>query len=173
MAERRLVVDHLKLTYEGLFDATELYQVIDTWFREKGFDKRDIRQREHVSKEGKYVEMELQPWKKITDYARHVIKIDMRMINLKEVEVDMNGRKMRLNKGRVSIIFDGYLDTDYEHRWENKPVLFVLRTIFDKWVYKGYMSRWEGELVDSVNQLHTTIKGFLNLYRYKAQVAQT
>jgi len=172
MAERRLIVDHLKLTYEGLFDVTELYQVIDTWLRERGFDKRDVRQREHATKDAKYIEMELQPWKKITDYARHVIKMELKMSGIKDVEVEMNSHKTRLNRGKVSIIFDGYLDTDYEHKWEQKPMLFVLRTIFDKWIYKSYMSNWESELVESVNQLYSTIKGFLNLYSYKSQIAQ-
>jgi len=110
--------------------------------------------------------------KKITDYARHVIKMEIKMSGIKDVEVEMNSHKTRLNRGKVSIIFDGYLDTDYEHKWEQKPMLFVLRTIFDKWIYKSYMSNWESELVESVNQLYSTIKGFLNLYSYKSQIAQ-
>ena len=40
MAERVLVVDHLKLNYEGIFNVTELYQIVDTYLRDKGFDKK-------------------------------------------------------------------------------------------------------------------------------------
>ena len=117
MSETKLVVDHLKLSYEGLFSVTELYQLIDSWLREKGFDKRETRNQEHVTSEGKYIELVLQPWKKVTDYAKHEIKIQIHITRLKDVEVKKNGHKMKLNNGRVLITLDGYLVTDYENRW--------------------------------------------------------
>ena len=41
MVERETVIDKLRLTYEGLFVATDLYQMIDNWFRQKAYDKRE------------------------------------------------------------------------------------------------------------------------------------
>lgn len=166
MAERRLVVDHLKLNYSGLFNVHELYMLIDSYLREKGFDKRESKNQEHVGPEGKYVNLVLQPWKKITDYARHVIKIEIKMNHLKEVVVEHDGRKHKMQNGEVTITFDGYLDTDYEDRWEQKPFYFFLRTLFDKWVYRTYSTEYEELLVENVSQLHQSIKSFLNLYRY-------
>ena len=61
MAERRLVVDHLRLKYEGLFNATELYKLIDKWLNEKAYDKRELRNQENVRPDGKYVELILMP----------------------------------------------------------------------------------------------------------------
>ena len=43
MTERELIVDHMRIQYEGLFDATELYKLIDRFFRDKGYDKRDLK----------------------------------------------------------------------------------------------------------------------------------
>jgi hypothetical protein len=166
MAERRLVVDHMKLNYEGLFNVHELYMLIDRWLREKGFDKRELKNQEHVKPDGKYVELELAPWKKITDYARHVIKISIRMNRLKEVVVEHDGRHYKMMNGAVTMSFDGYLDTDYEDRWEQKPFYFFLRTLFDKWIYRTYSTEYEELLVENVTQLQQTIKSFLNLYRY-------
>jgi hypothetical protein len=166
MAERRLVVDHMKLNYEGLFDVHELYMLIDRWLREKGFDKRESINQEHVKPEGKYVHLVLQPWKKITDYARHIIKIDIKILHLKEVVVDYDQKKSKMQTGTVSITFDAYLDTDYEDRWEQKPFYFFLRTLFDKWVYRTYSTEYEELLIENVTQLQQTIKSFLNLYRY-------
>jgi hypothetical protein len=166
MAERRLVVDHMKLSYEGLFSVHELYTLIDRWFREKGFDKREMRNQEHVKPDGKYIELELQPWKKITDYARHVIKVNITMLRIKDVVVEQEGKRHKLQSGRVNITFDGYLDTDYEDRWEQKPFYFFLRTLFDKFVYRTYSAEFEDLLVENVTQLQQAIKSFLNLYRY-------
>ncbi len=166
MAERELIVDHARLNYEGLFDASELYALIDAWFRDKRYDKKELKNAEKVRPEGKYVELELMPWKKISDYHKHEIKIRMIMNDLKEVEVEKDGRKVKLNQGLVQFVFDGYLTTDYENRWENKPYYFFMRTLFDKFFFKSYTSKYKQLLLDDVNDLMTQIKAFLNLYRY-------
>ena len=36
--ERHLVIDHLKLSYEGLCNAPELFSLVQEWFHEKGWD---------------------------------------------------------------------------------------------------------------------------------------
>lgn len=166
MAERELIVDHIRLTYEGLFDASELYAMIDAWFRDKRYDKKELKNVEKVRPEGKYVELELLPWKKVSDYHKHEIKIRMIMTNLKEVEVEKEGRKMKLNQGSVQLVFDGYLTTDYENRWENKPYYFFMRTLFDKFFFRSYTLKYKQLLLEDINDLHSQIKSFLNLYRY-------
>lgn len=166
MSELRLLVDHEKLNYEGLFNVTELYQLIDNFFREKGFDKREVMNEEHIRTEGKYIMIELMPWKKITDYINHIIRIEIKMFGIKDVEVEKDGHKIKLNKGRMNIIFDAYLETDYEHRWEQKPMFFFLRTIFDKFIYGIYTKEGAGELKATTYELKDVIKGFLNLYKY-------
>jgi len=172
MTERRLVVDHLKLSYEGLFNVQELYLLIDRWVREKGFDKREVRNQEHVKPTGKYIELELQPWKKITDYARHVIKINLVLLHIKDVIVEQEGKRYKMQSGKINITLDGYLDTDYEDRWEQKPFYFFLRTIFDKFVYRTYSADFENLLIENVTQLQQALKSFLNLYRYSFGAAQ-
>ncbi len=167
MAERRLVVDHMTLAYEGLFDLHELYVLINQWLKDKGFDTREQRNQEHVRPSGKFIELELMPWKKITDYARHVIKINIKIRNLKEVVVEEDEKRVTLNKAAVKIVLDGYLDTDYEDRWESKPFYYFIRTLFDKFIYRTYSTQYEELLVENCLQIHSTIKAFLNLYQYE------
>lgn len=167
MAERELIVDHIRLEYEGLFDARELLSMIDRYFRDKGYDKRELRNIEQVKPEGKYVEIEYLPWKKTTDYVKNEIWIRLIMSDLKEVEVEKDGVKVKLNQGKIQFVFDGYLTTDYENRWEAKPTFFLVRTLFDKYFLKTYIDKYKGVLVDDVQLLHSTIKSFLNLYRYQ------
>ena len=167
MAERRLVIDHMRLKYDGLFNAHELYKLIDNWLREKAFDKRELRNEEPVRAEGKYIELVLMPWKKISDYARHVIRLEIRMHKFKEVVVEKDGQRVKMNQAKIDMIFDGYLDTDYEDRWESKPFYFFMRSLFDKFIYRTYSTQFEELLVENVHQLHTAIKSFLNLYKYE------
>ena len=166
MPEREVVVDKLRLTYEGLFSMLDLYKMIDEWFRWKGYDKRENKNIEIVKPEGKYLELEIEPWKKVTDYAKNVIKIRMQVTGLKEVEVEKENTKLKLNQGRVHFVFDGYLETDYESRWEGKPIFYFIRTVFDKYFYKPFTSGFEKGVKEDVMHLHGQIKAFLNLYKY-------
>lgn len=166
MSEQKIVVDHMKLNYKGLFDVRELYKVLDNFFKEKGYDKRELRNIEHVKPEGKYIELELLPFKKVSDYAKFVIRVEAIMNNIKEVDIEKDSHQMKLNQGEVTVIFDGIMETDYEHRWDTRPEYVFIRTIFDKFVYRIYTRQWESQLVRDVEHLHSIVKSFLNLYRY-------
>ncbi|MDP7323380.1 MAG: hypothetical protein QF632_01310 [Candidatus Woesearchaeota archaeon] len=166
MAEREVLVDKMRLTYEGLFSIYDMYKMIDEWFEEKGYDKREVKNIESVFPEGKYIEVVMEPWKKLTDYAKSVIKVRMIFSDIKEVQVEKDGMKVKMNQGRAHFVFDAFLETDYENRWESKPMFFLIRTLYDKYFYKGYTSQLKGEVMDAVTELHARIKGFLNLHRY-------
>jgi len=166
MPEREVVVDKLRLTYEGLFSVGELYKMIDEWFRWKGYDKRENKNIEIVKPEGKFIEIELEPWKKVTDYAKNVIKIRIQMNDIKEVEVEKDNTKLKLNQGKVHFVFDGFLETDYEARWEGKPIFYFIRTVFDKYFYKPFTAGFERGVKEDVMHLHGQVKAFLNLYRF-------
>lgn len=166
MTETNIVVDNLGLNYEGLFNAKEYYQLLDNFFAEKNYDKREVLSMEKVETGGKYVELEIEPYKKITDYAKLVIRVRTKMFNVKEVEVEKDGHKLRLNQGRVNIVIDGMLQTDYENRWSNRPLWIFIRTLYDKFIYKGYIDSFEGKLKEEVGLLQAQLKSFFNLYRY-------
>ncbi len=170
MSEKKLVIDQMKLTYEGIFDLNGLYRLIDGWFYQKGYDKWEKKNFEQIMPTGKDVEIEMLPWKKTTDYFKNILKIRMKFTSIKDVEIEKNGVKMRLNQGRVMMIFDGYLESDYDQRWEDKPLFFLIRTLFDKYVFKSYFNKYEKWLVNDVYDLHGRIQRFLNLYRYEKHV---
>ena len=94
----------------------------------------------------------------------------MKFVNIKDVEVEKEGVKLKLQQGRAMMIFDGYLDSDYENRWDAKPVFFFIRTIFDKYIFKHYFSKFEKWLVNDINDLHSRVQRFLNIYRYEKKI---
>lgn len=166
MVEKYVVVDKLRLTYEGLFNVTELYKLIDGWFRTKSYDKAELKNVEKIKPEGKFIEIELFPWRKLTDYAISRIRIRIIMTGVKEVMVEREGAKVKLNQGNIQMVFDGYLETDYENRWEQKPIFYLLRGIVDKYIYRSYLEGYKEVVKQDINHLMTQIKAFLNLYRY-------
>ena len=166
MSEKKLVIDQLRLNYNGLMNFGELFKVVDGWFYEKGFDKFEKKHEEIVLPSGKDIEIELRPWKKITDYAKHIIRIRMYVRGLKNVEIEKDGIKTTLQQGSIRMKFDAYLETDYENKWEQNMYFYFLRAVFDKYVYRTYDARIEEHLVEDTYHLHSTIKSYLNLHRY-------
>jgi len=166
MAERDVVIERYRLTYEGLFNLLDLYTMIDEFFEDKGYDKRERKNIERVTPEGKYIEIQLEPWKKLTDYAKSVIAVRMIFSDIKEVEVEKDGVKVKMNQGKVQFVFDAFLETDYEHRWEMKPMFFFIRTIFDKYIYRSYTISFKNEVANDLNSLIVMCRSFLNLNRH-------
>ena len=166
MAERMTIIDGEKVAYKGLFDFKELYNVIDAFLWQKGFDKRVRKNEEQVSTDGKFISVVLQPWKRITEYIKHEIKIVISVHHAKEEIREIDGVKKKLTNGVVEMTFFAYLVTDYEGRWENRPEYFFLRTIFDKFVYKMQTGSSTGMLKADVKMLKGETEAFLNLHRF-------
>ncbi len=166
MAERLIVVDKERLDYEGLFEAKEVLRVMQGWATDKGYWLIEKRHGETTKREGKYIDMEFEPFKKYTDYAKSIIKISAQFNDVKDVTVERDGKKVKLQDGKIIIIIDGILETDYEHRWEAKPVFYLLRTVFEKYVYTPFISGFERGVKEDVMSLKNNLKAFLNLIRY-------
>jgi hypothetical protein len=166
MTETKIVIDNLSFNYEGLFKVNEFYRFLDSYFAEKNYDKHEVINMEKVDPNGKYIELEIEPYKKLTDYAKMVVRVNCKMHGIKEVEVEREGHKVRMNQGRINILIDGFIMTDYENRWNDRPMYVFIRTMYDKFIFKNYIDQFESKLTDEINQLYIQMKAFFNLYRY-------
>jgi len=166
MVDVDTVIEKRKIVYEGLFSMTELYRLIDDYFGELAYDKAEKRMVESIREGGKYIEMHLEPYRKVTDYLQYRIHIKIIGEKVKEVEVEKDKRKIRLNKGKLQLIFDAYLDSDYEERWEDKPIYYFFRTLYNKFVMIPTISKNKDEVKKHCLDLMENIKSFLNLYRH-------
>lgn len=166
MPERQVVLDKEKIVYSGLFSVTELSKHLRDAVVARGYTPKELKWEESVSKDGKYVMAEWRPDKKFSEYARGVIKMSVEMSGVKEVSVAKDGKKQKLNEGKVTISFVGLLETDYEARWESKAGFTVIRTLFEKYVYGPYVAQFEKKVRDDVVSIKDNMKALLNLYKY-------
>jgi len=166
MAEKR-TIKTLKTAYSGLFKVIDLYKLIDDWVLERGYDKSEKMHSESVSETGKDIHIIIDAIKKISDYAKYVIEIELIINNVTEVVVKRQEKSETLNQGSISVGLTGYYITDYENRWQNKPIYVFFRTLVDKFLFKTPLSEEKLALVDEVKHLQSQIEGYLNLYRYR------
>lgn len=166
MSEKRPVIENEQIVFEGLFNLKDLYRLFNEWISDKGYAPVEKRVHESVTRTGKHVELELEPFKKFTDYAKSVIRIHLTGHNLTDAEVTIDGKKKKLQKGKLIITFDSWLETDYAHRWETKPVFLVLRTIFEKYVYTPFLSGFAKGVRDDTYHLRDQITSYLGLTKF-------
>src|SRR3989339_194366 len=162
MSEIKIIVDHLRMDFKGMFNANDLFRAIDSWLFEKGFEKRTNKNFEYDTASGKFMEWESYPWKKVTDYYRQMMKIRILIYDMVKKDVVHEGKKERLDHGRVIIYLDGYLELDYEHRWDGNAFLQAVPTPVDKWLYLPYTERCERPVTTAWLLLNHHAEGLLN-----------
>lgn len=168
MGETEVVVGGERLEYTGIFSVAELYRLIDEWFLDKGYYRMEPKHVESAKPEGKFVDLELTPSKELTDYAKSKLMIRIQLDNIKDVVVEGPDGKQKFNQGTVHIVFSGILETDYQGKWEQKPVFLFIRHVYDKFIYQSLTGGFQGTIHADVTDLKNRIYGFLNLHRYAA-----
>ena len=171
MGERRVVVDQLKLSYEGLFNAAELFTVISSWFFEKGWDWMETMNQEMVTAEGKQVRIILDPWKSSSEYYKISMHIKIHLMDVKDVEVEHQGTALRLNQGLIRIVIDGYVISDRTGKWvhQDRPFWWFLSIIFEKYFFRNHLEKLETWIKSDVDDFHQKIKNYLNMFKYTYQ----
>lgn len=166
MAEIKTLIDGKSLSYEGVFNLKELYRLIDKWFKDHGYDKQEIRNWEDVSQNEKQIILEIIPYKKVSDYARLDIRIFMIFSKLTEIDLEKDGIKFKMNKGRAEFYFDAYVVTDYENKWETRPIFYFVKNVLDKWIYRIYTSSYDAEVIRDCTEIENEIRSYLNMNRF-------
>jgi hypothetical protein len=169
MAETYFLVKPTTIKYTGVMNIEELYNMIDEWFSRKGFDKHELKCEELVESGGRYIELLLEPWHKFTDYLKEVIRVHIRIYRVKDVKVKIDGHTIKMQEGEIHFFSEGFFQTDYQDRWEERPLYFFFRTLIDKYIYRIYNQKYEKELKSRCSELRADVKAFLNLYRFKVE----
>lgn len=172
MSHLKIVVDHEKIDYSGPHNTGDLFRMIDNFLFERGFDKKQDKDFEQNTPHGKFIEWQISPWKKISDYGRYIVKVRVLGYDILKADAVNNGKKTKVDNGRLIIVVDGFMDYDYDHRWDDKPILFFFRAIYDHFVFKAYTERFEHMLVHDINHLVDHIEKFFNFYKHFSIVSK-
>lgn len=134
MVEKDLIIKE-KLDHSGLFNFSELYSYMHSWFKNNLYGVNEEKYSEKVSGASRDISFEWKAAKKISDYFRieDMIKVDV--VGLTEVEVEIDGKKKRMNKGKITMEIKGILLKDPKNTWdETVPVYKFLREAYDKYI---------------------------------------
>ena len=157
-------IQYSKIKHRGFFDFKELYNflyaILSDW--EYNVDEMTYSEKARGA-DAKEIEINWEAARKVSDYYKFVITADWRILNMKEVEVVRDGKKVKTNNGEVEIKVAGYLVRDYEEKWSGTPFLKFIRGIYDKYIMRKTAEDYEGKIEEETVEFCDQLKAFLVL----------
>ena len=111
----------------------------------------------------KKIEVEWLGDKKLTDYFKFEAKIDIKAENLKEIEINQGGAKVKTNQGSVEVSIKGILVRDYAGKFETTAFKKFLRGIYEKWVITSTIGEYQGKISSASDTFLNQAKAYLDL----------
>ncbi|MBN2368241.1 hypothetical protein JXC34_04430 [Candidatus Woesearchaeota archaeon] len=156
-----------QLNFEGLFSMKEVFRIMDKYFRTKGWDKKIIFDEQYDTEKGRYVHVKSEYYKKTDAYVRLQTRQWIYANELKEVEKEVDGVKIKTNQGKLSIVLDAFIQTEYFGQWPaDRPVFFLFKVIYEHYLARSRIAYWENVCRHITNELKAELAGYLNLNKF-------
>lgn len=153
-----------KVKHTGIFDFKETYRILYEWLVDQGYDLNEKTYKEVIGAGGaKEIEIEWEATKKVSDYFKFMLEIKWHPLGVKDVEVEIDGVKQKMQKGQFEIEVKSTLLKDYEERWSNRPFFKFIRGLYDKYIIKERIESYEGRLIGEMDEFVAQCKSFLAL----------
>lgn len=163
MVEKETVAKE-KIKYGGLGDLKKSYTYAYSWLKNSGFSIVEDQYSEKVSGNEKEIEIEWTASKKLTDYFKTTMKIKWRILGMKDVEVEIDGKKKSMNKFvELGIEVKGDIEKDYNSQWEGSPFNKFLRDLYNKYIIPERTEQKEEQIKSAVQGFVDEMKAFLEL----------
>lgn len=162
MAEKERLTKE-KVERSGLMDFKAFYSFAHSWLREENYDVEEEKYSETVNGNTRDIVIEWKATKTLSDYFKHEIKIKYDVKELSDVEVEIDGKKKKMNKGKILIEITGNLIRDPESKWDITPWYRLLRDFYNKYIVPGRIDSHRGKLTNDVVTLKEEMKAFLEL----------
>ena len=166
MPEEKKIFEQ-QLKQKGFFNYDALYNFMFIWLKDENFDVSEEKYEEKLTSAGKEIKIKWVATKEISDYFRNKIEVVWHIVTMTDAEVEIEGKKVKTNKGEVKIKFKGILERDYEKRWEDKPMWKFLRGIYDKYIIRTTMEQYEIKLFKKSSEFFEEVKSFLNFSTHR------
>ncbi len=153
-----------EIKFSGVFDYDKFYRGIYSWFKERLYDVHETAYKHKATPKGPEVEISFKGERKQSEWIMYKVSVDLHIWDMTDVEVVKDGKKQKLNKGRMTVVINMEVVFDYEKRFEEKPFYIQLyNLLIDNILWMKLMLGPVDTLYYEVYTLHTEIKKILNM----------
>ncbi len=152
------------MDHTGLFSFSDFYTYAHTWLKDNLYGVNEERYGEKVSGNAREINFEWKAIRNLTDYFRIEMIIRITVKGLVDVEVEIDGKKKKMNKGNISMDLRGNLIKDPKSTWdETKPIYKFLRELYDKYIIPKRIVAMEEKIEFDARAFKDELKAFLEL----------
>lgn len=162
MSEKEQIIKE-KADHSGIFDFKGLYSYANSWFRDEGYGVTEEKYSEKVSGNTRDINIEWKAIKRLSDYFKVEIGVKFEVKELAEVEVEIDGKKKKTNKGKINIEVKGSLVKDPDSKWDSSPTYRFMRDVYNKYVVPKRVEDTEDKITSDVKTFKDQIKSYLEL----------
>ena len=163
MAEKDTIFSS-EMKYVGIFSFRDFYKFCYDWIEDEiGIKMSEKKYEEKLAADSKGIIVEWEESKKFTDYFKFEMKVKFTVRNMKEIEINQGGKKIKTNSGDIKIKVEGILVRDYEGKFEINAFNKFLRSIYEKWIITSRIEQFENKIIDACDEFLGQAKAYLDL----------
>ena len=153
----------LNVKFRGLMDVDGLYKVMYNWFDARKFEWHEPNIKDKHPTQGDEQEIKIMAYRNDTDFFRVVYNIFIHTWDLTPVQVNKDGKKKLLEKGRIKISIGVAFEYDYENKWEGTRMHTTLRDFYIKYIMLRKIQVYADKIEYEAHNLQETIKQWLDM----------
>jgi len=165
MVDKKQVIKE-KVDYQGVFNFKDFYKYAHQFFKNENYDAviEEKYEEKLASPDERNIKIEWNAQKSISDYFKIRIDAKFEITNMINVEVEIDGKRKKMNKGGISVDIKGTLIRDPESKWEVTPFYKFIREIYDKYIIPTRIAQQEEKVSSDVIAFKEHLKSFLEIY---------
>ncbi len=160
MREIDYIVQDLIINKEGKIDIKNLYKTLKSWFDANKYILAEQDYKDILNTDSKDFSIHWESFKEVDDYTKFRIKVVLTGSNIRKSEEDMV-------EGSLKLLFEAYIESDYNQEWEGSPFSKFLRGLFDKFGKSSKRAKYEKELKEHVYDIYNKAKSFLGSEKFQ------
>lgn len=142
----------------AVFDLKSFPKLFREWALDNKYKFNETDFTEKVKGDGREYVIKYEFKRKITPFIRAIIKLDIWILRVNDVKV----KDKMLQKGQLQIVFDSYIEYDWQEQFESNPLYKLFRYIYIYYLKKQYFLDYAGKIWADTYSLHAKIKTHLN-----------
>jgi hypothetical protein len=150
------------------YNQQNLYKYLMKWFTERHYDIIEGDYAEKLVDGAKTYHFKWANEKRISEFTKINIKVDFNA-KAEDVIQETTKGKRKVQKGDITIKFKGFINKNVEddNTLSNRPPeSFLLGAIYEKFIAKRRMARFEEQLKEDLDAIIKDVKTYLKSHRY-------
>ena len=165
MSRDIVIANNIKFRRKSIFDSLRLYKMVWGWLEFNGFKAKEDYYRDNTDPKGsKIIEFHWTAIKNESAYFRYQIKLSTLLVGVKSVEVEQNGRKIKLESADIEFRMSVMLILDPDSKFEKNVFTKAFKPFYERVVINQRIEEHKTDIYTKAYTLQEEVKNYLGMY---------